>query len=76
LSSLREKVRLVLESLVTALLFGLQSIVYGGWAISVMAIPLLPYLMGLVYDYMQRKSPNLGGIFICCFSIGNSRSVE
>jgi protein-S-isoprenylcysteine O-methyltransferase Ste14 len=33
--------------------------VYGGWAISVMAIPLLPYLVGLVYDYMQGVSPNL-----------------
>jgi protein-S-isoprenylcysteine O-methyltransferase Ste14 len=59
LLSLREKVRLVLESLVTALLFGLQGIVYGGWAISVMAIPLLPYLVGLMYDYMHGVSPNL-----------------
>ena len=59
MSSLREKVRLVLESLVTALLFGLQSIVYGDWAISVMAIPLLPYLVWLANDFMQGVSPNL-----------------
>jgi len=59
LSSLREKVRLVLESLVTALLFGLQSIVYGDWAISVMAIPLLPYLVWLANDFMHGVSPNL-----------------
>jgi protein-S-isoprenylcysteine O-methyltransferase Ste14 len=56
---LREKVRLVLESLVTALLFGLQSIVYGDWAISVMAIPLLPYLVWLANDFMHGVSPNL-----------------
>ena len=59
MSSLREKVRLVLESLVTALLFGLQSIVYGDWAISVMAIPLLPYLVWLANDFMHGVSPNL-----------------
>ena len=59
MSRLREKVRLVLESMITVLLFSLQSIVYGGWAISVMAIPLLPYLVGLVYDYMQGVSLNL-----------------
>jgi protein-S-isoprenylcysteine O-methyltransferase Ste14 len=56
---LREKVRLVLESLVTALLFGLQSIVHGDWAISVMAIPLLPYLVRLANDFMHGISPNL-----------------
>jgi len=56
---LKEKARLIFESLITALLFSLQNIVYGGWAISVMAIPLLPYLVGLINTYMQGISFNL-----------------
>jgi len=47
------------KSLITALLFSLQNIVYGGWTISVMAIPLLPYLVGLINTYMQGISPDL-----------------
>ena len=53
-STLKEKVRLLLEAMFTALLFTTQSIVYGGWAISVMSIPLLPYLV----TYMTGH-PNL-----------------
>ena len=53
-SSLKEKVRLLFEAVLTAMLFTLQSIVYGGWAISVMSIPLLPYLIMLVTGH-----PNL-----------------
>lgn len=53
-STLKEKVRLLLEAVFTALLFTMQSIVYGGWAISVMSIPLLPYLVTLVTEH-----PNL-----------------
>ena len=53
-STLKEKVRLLLEAMLTALLFTMQSIVYGGWAISVMSIPLLPYLVILMTGH-----PNL-----------------
>jgi len=53
-STLKEKVRLLLQAILTALLFTLQSIVYGGWAISVMSIPLLPYLITLLTGH-----PNL-----------------
>jgi protein-S-isoprenylcysteine O-methyltransferase Ste14 len=53
-STLKEKVRLLLEAMFTALLFTTQSIVYGGWAISVMSIPLLPYLVTYMTDH-----PNL-----------------
>jgi len=53
-SMLKEKVRLLLEAMLTALLFILQSIVYGGWAISVMSIPLLPYLITFITSH-----PNL-----------------
>ena len=42
------------EAVLTAILFTLQSIVYGGWAISVMSIPLLPYLVILMTGH-----PNL-----------------
>lgn len=59
LSTFEEKVRFVFKALVTALLFSLQSIVYGGWAISLMAIPLLPYLVGIVNEYMSGQGPNL-----------------
>jgi len=55
----KEKVRFVFKALITALLFSLQSIVYGGWAISVMAIPLLPYLIGIINEYMRGHNPNL-----------------
>ena len=53
-SSLKERVRLLFGAVLTAMLFTLQSIVYGGWAISVMSIPLLPYLVMLVTGH-----PNL-----------------
>jgi protein-S-isoprenylcysteine O-methyltransferase Ste14 len=53
-STLKGKVRLLLEAMFTALLFTTQSIVYGGWAISVMSIPLLPYLVTYMTDH-----PNL-----------------
>jgi len=53
-SSLKDKARLLFEAVLTAILFTLQSIVYGGWAISVMSIPLLPYLIILVTGH-----PNL-----------------
>lgn len=59
LSTFEEKVRVVFKALVTALLFSLQSIVYGSWAISVMAIPLLPYLVGIINEYMGGQGPNL-----------------
>jgi len=47
-SSLKEKIRFLLEAVLTILLFTFQSIVYGGWTISVMSIPLLPYLITLL----------------------------
>jgi len=53
-STLKEKVRILFEAVLTAILFTLQGIVYGGWAISVMSIPLLPYLVTLVTGH-----PNL-----------------
>ena len=53
-STLKEKVRLLLQAIFTTLLFTLQPIVYGGWAISVMSIPLLPYLVVLMTGH-----PNL-----------------
>lgn len=52
--TLKERIRLLFEVILTALLFTLQSIVYGGWAISVMYIPLLPYLFMLMTSH-----PNL-----------------
>lgn len=55
----KEKVRFMFKALVAALLFSLQSIVYGGWAVSVMFIPLLPYLVGIINEYMRGYSPNL-----------------
>jgi hypothetical protein len=58
--------------MITVLLFSLQSIVYGGWAISVMAIPLLPYLVGLVHDYVKGVSPNLQRDIDLLFLQGNS----
>jgi len=53
-STLKEKIRLLFDVILAALLFTLQSIVYGGWAISVMSIPLLPYLVILATGH-----PNL-----------------
>lgn len=53
-STLKRKVRYLFEAVLAAMLFMLQSIVYGGWAISVMSIPLLPYLVILVTGH-----PNL-----------------
>lgn len=43
-STFKEKVRHLLEALSTALLFGMQTILNAGVAISIMSIPLLPYL--------------------------------
>jgi len=53
-SKSKEKVRHLFETILTVILFTLQSIVYGGWAISVMSIPLLPYLVTLITGH-----PNL-----------------
>lgn len=50
----KEKVRHLLEAMLTMILFTLQSIIYGGWAISVMSIPLLPYLVTVITGH-----PNL-----------------
>ncbi|MEM3014224.1 MAG: methyltransferase, partial [Candidatus Bathyarchaeia archaeon] len=43
----KEKIRFSFEAVFATLLFMMQSVVYGGWAISVMSIPLLPYLIML-----------------------------
>jgi len=42
---LKEKIRHLLEAMITAILFSTQTILNAGWAISVMSIPLLPYLI-------------------------------
>lgn len=47
-SRLKEKVRHLLEAMLTALLFCTQTILDAGWAISVMSIPLLPYVIGFL----------------------------
>jgi protein-S-isoprenylcysteine O-methyltransferase Ste14 len=44
-SMLKEKTRHLLEAMFTALLFGTQTILDAGWAVSVMSTPLLPYLI-------------------------------
>jgi protein-S-isoprenylcysteine O-methyltransferase Ste14 len=44
-SMLKEKIRHLLEAVLTAVLFSTQTILNAGWAISVMSIPLLPYLI-------------------------------
>jgi protein-S-isoprenylcysteine O-methyltransferase Ste14 len=54
-SRLKEKLRHLLESMLTALLFGTQTILNAGWAISVMAIPLLPYL---IYFFRGQAKPD------------------
>jgi protein-S-isoprenylcysteine O-methyltransferase Ste14 len=51
----RKRVRILLETILTALLFTMQSIVYGGWAISVMSIPLLPYLIMLATGHLNLE---------------------
>lgn len=43
-----EKVRHLLEAILAAVLFGTQTILNAGWAISVMTIPILPYLTYLL----------------------------
>ena len=43
-----ERVRHLLEAVFTVLLFGTQTILHAGIAISIMAIPLLPYLFYLL----------------------------
>jgi protein-S-isoprenylcysteine O-methyltransferase Ste14 len=50
----REKVRHSLEAILTAVLFGTQTILNAGWAISVMTIPILPYL---TYLLMGQANP-------------------
>ena len=40
-----EKLRHFIEALLTTVLFGTQTILNAGWAISVMSMPLLPYLI-------------------------------
>lgn len=47
-SRLKEKVRHLLEAMLTALLFCTQTILDAGWAISVMSVPLLPYVIGFL----------------------------
>ena len=42
---LKEKIRHLLEAMITVILFSTQTILNAGWAISVMSIPLLPYLI-------------------------------
>jgi protein-S-isoprenylcysteine O-methyltransferase Ste14 len=42
------KIRHLLEAMLTIVLFGMQTILNAGWAISVMSIPLLPYLFHLL----------------------------
>lgn len=68
MSTFKEKVRFVFKALITALLFSLQSIVYGGWAISVMFVPLLPYLTGMVSEYMRGYGPNLERTYLMLFA--------
>ena len=48
------KVRHVLEAIFTVLIFALQNIVYGGYSISIMFIPLFAYIASLTTAY-----PNL-----------------
>jgi protein-S-isoprenylcysteine O-methyltransferase Ste14 len=47
-SRLKEKVRHLLKAMLTALLFCTQTILDAGWAISVMSVPLLPYVIGFL----------------------------
>lgn len=47
-SKLKEKVRYLLEAVLTVLLFGTQTILDAGWAIGIMTLPLLPYVIGFV----------------------------
>ncbi len=56
-STFKEKVRHLLEAMLTAVLFGTQTILDAGWAISVMSIPLLPYLVYFLKGqvYLQRE---------------------
>ena len=53
-STLKEKIRHLLEAILTAVLFGTQTILNAGWAISVMSMPLLPYL---VYFLKGQANP-------------------
>jgi len=50
----RFEIRHTLEAVITFLLFTLQNIVYGGYAIGIMTIPLFVYLIGL-----WTSTPNL-----------------
>lgn len=56
-STLKEKIRHLLEAMITALLIGTQTILNAGWFISVMSIPLLPYLVCLLKGqaYLERE---------------------
>lgn len=47
-SRLKEKVSHLLEAMLTALLFCTQTILDAGWFISVMSVPLLPYVIGFL----------------------------
>jgi len=47
-SKLKERARHLFEAVFAAFLFGTQTILNAGWAISVMAIPLLPYVIGFL----------------------------
>jgi protein-S-isoprenylcysteine O-methyltransferase Ste14 len=48
ISTLKERIRHLFEITFAGILFGTQIILNAGWAISVMAIPLLPYLFYLI----------------------------
>ncbi|MEM2954189.1 MAG: hypothetical protein QXU21_07970, partial [Candidatus Bathyarchaeia archaeon] len=51
----KEKIRLLFKAVFATLLFMMQSVVYGGWAISVMSIPLLPYLIMLATGQLNLE---------------------
>jgi len=56
-STLKEKIRYLLEVIITALLLGTQTILNAGWFVSVMTAPLLPYLVHLLRGeaYLERE---------------------
>jgi protein-S-isoprenylcysteine O-methyltransferase Ste14 len=53
-STPREKIRHLIEAIVAGMLFSTQTILNAGWAISVMSIPLLPYL---IYFLTGQSNP-------------------
>jgi len=63
----KEKVRHRLEAVLTALLFGTQSILAHAGTISLMAIPLLPYLIGLLWGQTNLSGEIEVGIKVYFF---------